>query len=84
MIIASDHRITTRSMILKLSGLVCAAQPAGTRPVLVLTEGSGAVRRDGDGNVGMCVVLQTKVTPSASRTEKSKPIHQIGSKKGLW
>jgi hypothetical protein len=30
------------------------------------------------------VVLQTKVTPSASRTEKSKPIHQIGSKKGLW
>ena len=35
-------------------------------------------------SVGTCVVLQTKVTPSASRTEKSKPIHQIVSKKGLW
>ena len=68
-------KATLGAVIERIAVLVDGGHGRRTAPV--------AYKRVAVPSVGTCVVLQKKVTP-ASRTEKSKPIHQIGSKKGLW
>ena len=69
-------KATLGAVIERVAVLVDGGHGRRTAPV--------AYKRVAVPSVGTCVVLQTKVTPSASEPEKSKPIHQIGSKKGLW
>ncbi len=67
-------KATLGAVIERIAVLVDGGHGRRTAPV--------AYKRVAVPSVGTCVVVQTKVTPTAS--EQKKPIHPIGSKKGLW